>query len=332
MNKLLYFMLLLLVFSCTSNSGVERYQRSRGNVFNVSNDIKEIVIDNPLIGRVVRLNLIDDYLIVSDHTSYDTLIYLFNKNDFSYVVGTGYLGEGPNEITNMGNIVVDEVHHKIHVPDLGKMKILCYDLDSLLTNRSYLPEIKTNIGGAQFPDRYAYLDDTLCIARIITKIKGASFQQSLARWNMITGEMIPMKYAHPEVERKRAMFAVSTEKDLIVETYNHHDLMTICNMNGDLKYNIYGPYWDNRMSNSIHYYGKVVIYRDKIVVAYSGGDTMTAYEPTCFIVFDLDGNYIKTIETGHKIQDYCVDSQNNRIVMALVDEFQFAYLDLDGLL
>ena len=56
-----------------------------------------------------------------------------------------------------------------------------------------------------------------------------------------------MKYAHPEVERKRAMFAVSTEKDLIVETYNHHDLMTICNMNGDLKYNIYGPYWDNRM-------------------------------------------------------------------------------------
>ena len=33
-----------------------------------------------------------------------------------------------------------------------------------------------------------------------------------------------------------------------------------------------------------------------------------------------------------KIQDFCIDKDNHRIIMALVDEIQFAYLDLQQLI
>lgn len=51
-----------------------------------------------------------------------------------------------------------------------------------------------------------------------------------------------------------------------------------------------------------------------------------------FLAYDLDGNYIKTLNVGYNIIIFCYDSESNRIIMVLDDEIQFAYLDLDGLL
>lgn len=72
---------------------------------------------------------------------------------------------------------------------------------------------------------------------------------------------------------------------------------------------------------------------DKIVAAYSGGNNfLEEYNPTKYLVFDLDGNYLKTLDVGYKIVDFCFDKGNNRIIMSLSDEIQFAYLDLKKLL
>ena len=37
--------------------------------------------------------------------------------------------------------------------------------------------------------------------------------------------------------------------------------------------------------------------------------------PTQFLIFDLEGNYQQTIETGYQISDFCYDKDNDRIVM-----------------
>ena len=72
---------------------------------------------------------------------------------------------------------------------------------------------------------------------------------------------------------------------------------------------------------------------DDASVGYSGEDNMAdAYFPTVFMIFDLEGNYIKTLDVGYKIQDFCIYKDNHRIIMALVDEIQFAYLDLQQLI
>ena len=183
-----------------------------------------------------------------------------------------------------------------------------------------------------FPDRYRYINDSLSIGLIIKPVGNSDFAQSVAQWNMNTGEITPMKYEHPDIEKKRIGFAVSVENGIYVECYSNHDLMTICNLNGDLKYNIYGQDWNNQKTSKIHHYGKIEFCNNKILSSYSGGNNLSdEYFPTKFLVFDINGEYIQTLETEYRICDYCYDAENNRILMNLDDaEVQFAYLDLDG--
>ena len=84
----------------------------------------------------------------------------------------------------------------------------------------------------------------------------------------------------------------------------------------------------------IHYYGDGFFDNNNhLIVSFSGGDNNTdAYYPTCLLVFGLDGEYIKTLEVGCKINSMRYDNKTNRLYMSLNDEIQFAYLNLDGLI
>ena len=105
--------------------------------------------------------------------------------------------------------------------------------------------------------------------------------------------------------------------------------MTICNLDGDLICNIYGPDWTADSSDISHYWN-VNVCGDKIIASYSGGDHRTeAYYPTKFLVFNLNGDYLKTLETGYRIARFCYDEDNNRIIMCMDDDIQFGYLDLN---
>ena len=105
-NKLFYLLLIAACWGCNNNSGTEKHQGKRNNIVNVCEKVKEIKIseDKVLIGSSVNLYLIDNYLIIQDYRSYDKLIHLFDKNQFTYLTSIGIRGQGPNEITNMGFI------------------------------------------------------------------------------------------------------------------------------------------------------------------------------------------------------------------------------------
>jgi hypothetical protein len=267
----------------------------------------------------------------------DELIHIFDKNSFDHVISAIYRGQGPGEIANLGEIVIDEAHRRFYISDQGKQRIFSYALDSLLADPSYMPNLKMIMSRELFPSWYQYISDTLCIGVIIEPVGVGSFMPTVGRWNMNTGEIKLMKYEHPDIKLKRFLFAASIEHGIYVECYSHYNLMTICNFNGDLKYNIYGPDWKN---GSVRHYGRVSFCGDKIFALYSGGEpfyydangAMTSNQSTKFHVFDLTGDYIQTLETGYRITYSCYDKENNRIIMALDDDIQFAYLELDGLM
>jgi hypothetical protein len=322
-----------LMVGCGLSNEKEIYQSNRNEVVKVKSAIKEIVKDEVLIGSLVRMEMLNDYLLIKDAKSYDTLIHIFDKKTFKHIRGVGLHGPGPDEITNMGRIVPDDKNRIFHVSDLGKNKIFAYEMDSVVTNPNYKPTLLCTINDSQFPDDYVYISDTLAIARVIKILPNEPFQQTLAYWNMKTGSMTPMSYSHPEIERKRVRFNASQEKDVIVEAYSHHDLITVCDFEGNLKCNIYGPRWDNSTSNKMNYFETVHFYKDMIAIAYSGKDNFSKdYLPTCIMFFDLKGNYLKTLDVEYKFQDFCVDEDNDRLIFAFSDEIQFGYLDLKGLI
>lgn len=341
MNKLMALLLIAACWSCASTPGTEKFQEKRNNIVNVHDKVKEIKTGRVLIDRNAQLYSLGDYLIICDHRSYDKQVHLFDINYFGYRLGTAYKGQGPYEITNIGHIGIDEANNTFFVTDHGKQKVFAYQIDSLLANPDCPPETKLNFkenqssANYQFPSQYQYVNDTLSFCRLIKPTGNSGFNEVVAKWNMLTGEMHPMKYTHPEIEKRRVNMAASVKHGIYVECYSHHDLMTICTLDGELKYNIYGSKWNNEKSNKQCYYAGVAFCNDRIVATNScGRDNFSKddFYPTEFLVFDTNGNYIQTLETGYKISDFCFDKKNNRIIMSLDDDIQFAYLNLNGVM
>jgi hypothetical protein len=172
------------------------------------------------------------------------------------------------------------------------------------------------------------------MVQAIEPIGNSDFNEIVAKFNMNTGEITPMKYVHPELKKNVVALAVSLEDSIYVTCSQKYDVMTICKLNGDLKYNIYGPNWNGGQRDKLHHYSSVVFCNNKILASYSGRDWNTdEYIPTQIFVFTAAGDYIQTLETGYHIMNYCYDKANNRIIMNLIEaDIQFAYLDLDGLI
>ncbi|WP_080904334.1 6-bladed beta-propeller [Parabacteroides sp. Marseille-P3160] len=335
-NNLLCIVFFFIAWGCSHNTQTEKHQGKRDKVIHVREQVKTIRIneEDVMIGSVSRLYLIDNYLLISSKSIDNKLIHIFDRNNFKFITSICDFGQAPGEITNIGHIAINESNRSFYVSDHGKQRIFSYDLDSVLNNPSYLPQVKMVMNKSQFPSKYKYINDTLSIGLVIEPIGTGDYKQSIARWNMNTEKLEPMKYEHPDIKKKRVVFDVSEDYDIYVECYSYYDLMTICNLNGELKYTIYGPNWESNPIKRTYHYNKVSFCKDKILAIYSGKEDRHPddYYPTIFFVFDINGNYIKTIDVGYKISDYCYDEKNNRIILSVKDEIQFAYFSLDGII
>ncbi len=274
-------------------------------------------------------------MFITDYKTANEFVHIFDKNNFKYITSIAPRGQGPGEIARIGSIEEDKMNRKFYVSDFGKYKIFSYDLDSAITDPAYLPIEKMTMNDQLVIDEYAYISDTLSIGMTIQRLGDGKFNPIVAKINMETGKITPMSYTvHPDIQKKRVCFDISMEHGIYVETYIPHDLITICSLDGKLKYNVYGAEWSTE-THGIDYYGPVAFCNDRIVALYSGQKTFingkTNY-PTKFVVFDLDGNYLKTLETNYPIIRFCYDKDNDRLIMSIDDEMQFAYLDLGELL
>lgn len=330
----LYVVIVLICYGCTGQTGTEKHQGKRNNIVNVRHRIKEIIIDDDiLINGYATPYIMGNTMFIVDHKSHDYQIHIFDKGNYKYLASTALRGEGPDEITRIGAIGTDETNGLFYVTDHGKQKIFAYNLDSVLINPEYKHWVKMQVDQSRFPDKYKYINDTLCIGIAIEPLGYNDFKPTVAKWNMNTGDIRLMEYTHPEIEKKRICFGVSMEHGIYVEGYHYHDLMSICTLDGKLKYNIYGQRWSNAKSNAVLHYLKMDICKDKIVAAYSGEDnSLHGFYATCFLIFDLNGDYIQTLDTGYRIDHFCYDKDNNRILLSLDDEIQFAYLDMAGII
>ena len=337
----LFFCLFLIIFSsCKQSTDDTNFYDSNENVNEVKSFLHDITISDVDISEFGTPFILNQYLIISDYKSFDKLIHIFDKNTFRYLTSVGERGQGPSEITNMGAIVPDHERNTFYVIDHGKQAFLSFPMDSVLINPDYKPEKKVDMNPDEFPFKMQYVSDTLSYALFMRVLNPGDYIPVVAKWNMQTGKADFMPYAgHPDIEGKRVSFAVSTKYNLYAEAYWYHDLMTICSLDGELKYTLYGKKYDNTKSNQNAYFEDVFFCKDKIVVTYWGDTRLYqrnggehAHYPDKLLIFDLQGNYMKTLQIGFPIINICYDAEKNRFIMNLDDEIQFGYLDLDGLL
>lgn len=330
--KAIYILLVFLyLVGCVSNSHTEKYQRSRNEIVNVRDKIIEVPLENPLVSSSANFQIVGNYIVFVDGGVYDEIIHVFKKSPFQHLVSTGSIGQGPQDITFVGDLISDEKHGKFYLIDQGKRKLLSFDIDSLISNPDYNFTIKTNLL-YDCPVEVEYIDDNFSI------VLHADFNENTGGgylnagfWDITTNKFIK-SYENPLVKRRMYQLAASEEDSIYVTTSSRYDLMTICNLDGSLKYNIYGPDWDEEITNICHYNVEVCIGGSKIYALYEGEDYRAGLAPSKIIVFDLNGNYIKTLETEQRICDMCYDKEKHRLFFFTDSDIQFGYLDLEGII
>jgi len=322
--NILTCLLLLLVIGCKSNNGTktEKTQKHRDKIITVGDkiiDIKpEILFGNSL------LYIIDDILIVNEVAPKgEKGIHLFNKNTFKYITSTGIIGKGPGEIIIPGRIGVDHKNKILWVPDHGRKIMWKFSLDSILNNVMYKPTIKIELHSDLFIDRYGFLNDSIVLGKAVQPIGNSSFVMAMSKHNLNNNVIEKYGYEHPEAVGKKSnsQFVLSVENNFYVNCYGYCDLMTICDLDGNLKHNVYGTDGLINKGNKKSYYFGVDVMGKNIIASYIGdlgdifdGNRHIGNTPSKFIVFDMDGNYKETIETGNKFTFFCVDEENKRII------------------
>lgn len=328
MKLVLYLWVVLFCVACASKDKNEKWQSRRSNVVDVKDDVKEIDTEDVLIGAVAQPYICGKYLAVVDYGSVEKLVHIFDKHTFKHILSLADIGQGPTEVTVVGSIAWNEKEHDLYVTDNGQRKILRYNLDSLLSDSQYVPSVKLKFGNAAFPDDYYYINDTLSYGLFIQITSSSSFNQTSGKWNMTTGETKLIDYVHPADKKKRVAFAVSLQYNTLVECNRRYDLISLYNLDGALQCNVYGPNWDESGDRKEHF-KDAAICDDKIFVSYIGDDWAHNDGARVIHVFNIAGDYLKTLDVGRRINRMCCDEENKRIIMNLDSEYQFAYLDVE---
>lgn len=326
--------ILIIFFSDCQNSNKthrEKHQNRRDNIINVKDEIK--FVDTKILIGKPELYIVDSFLVINDYRPQeDKGIHLFNKNTFKYVTSTGVIGKGPGEITRPGFIGINQTNKTLWKVDHGKRVIWKFFLDSILNNKTYKPIEKVNMNESFFIEKFDFLNDSIVLGIAWDIIDNNSFKKVLAKRNLNTNKIEKYGYDHPktiENGRKKTYFGfdLSLENSSFVKCYSFLDLMTICDLKGDLICNVFGPGWGKNENNMKKYFYDVEMTKNYIIASYHGGDDWKADKdkgprvnlPTKFLIFDINGTYKKTIETGHEYTRFCVDEQNDRIIAYFAD-------------
>ena len=336
--KFLFVGILWMVIHSCSQPSTEKYQKSRDNIVNVKAKIVEIPMDSVLCNNMCAVYMHEDKFIITDSKSFDLQIHIFDKRDFTHLVSTAPHGQGPAEIANMGPVLFSD--SLFFVEDFGKFVFFKYNIDSLLHDPDFVPQVAYRLNGTEFPVRTCLLNDTIAYSIIMKPTGTYGFNQYTAKWNLQTGEFVPLTDLHPEIKTKRYKMAISLRYNLLVENYHRQNLLVIRNLDdGSLKYNIRGDEPSDGWQRHVEYFELLPqICKDKIVCGYKGESTdETPENPlaawgTKLILFTLDGDYIQTLETGYRINDFCYDEEMNRIIFSFNDDIQFGYLDMNGIM
>ncbi len=323
---------LVLLIGCAGHSGkvIDKKQSKRDNIVNIHDQITPVDLGDLYVGYGA-LEIIDDFLIFTNPKLLDGMVHLLDKTTFEYIGGGVQKGRGPGEVINMGRLFVDEPRRRFFLPDHSKLKIFEYDVDKFLEDPvRYLPEEKVEMSNEKLMSQCQFVNDTLCFGSIVESIGTNDFRILFGRWNMKTGEFSHEQREVKGTQKRRTSGCASIENNLIVEVFQREDLIQLSTIEGELQCNILGPAWAE--GREVLRFRDVKIYGDRIVAAYCGKEYTdpTAFFPEQLIIFDLKGNYLRTLDPGVCIMSYCIDEQNRRVLLSIDDEtMQMGYFDLD---
>lgn len=327
MHKIYLLLIIIALYGC-DRERTENFTLDPSLINDVSSDIVDLETIQLLTTPLVTIT--GKYLIFTDiKTNEPKGIHIYDKNTLKYLASTGIQGEGPGEITRYGEIAVTQKENEIWVPDLAKIKIYKYDIDSVIIDDTYLPGISKSFSYDFFLSRFKFITEDRAIGAGVEALSTNTFRTSLGSWNLNSGQVIKFGYEHPKLkgERTNAYFDYSYQDQIMALAHVNHDILSIFNSQGDILFNILGPNEFDNQNRKLEFFGPVHIGKNYIFTRYLGDkgvkldDDLSpkSVQASKFLMFDFEGKLIKIIETGHEIRYFAVDEDQKRIIAYYLD-------------
>lgn len=297
-------------------------------VTDVSELIKTLDTGNVLIGKSSNIYVFRDRLYIVDTRSTDKILYVYDTESGRYLGSALKPGPSPYEITEPGALGVNAVTGNALMFDYGQNRIVTFNVDSILSDSIHSIRTLRNLDMSGFPDSYIYVNDSTGYGRLIIPNGRNSYSQTLCRYDAVTGNIRKFNTSEAVGEDNRSSVAVSPDGKTIVEVCRTQDLIVVYDTEGNpvnvIKGSAYEPIADKTMS----YFTGAAVTGDHILAAYSGKKANEGFYGDRILVFDLDGNYVKTLKLGIEIRKMAYSLDTDNLYVSTPDSIQFGILPL----
>ncbi len=337
--KLTCFILLVTQLGCEEKDQTKRFKISEAERIDVSNEIIDFEIEQ--IIKRSHLTIQGDYLIVTDLSSLtDKGILLFNKNSLEYITRTGILGEGPGEISRYGLPGTSYIGNEFWMPDFSKLRLFNFKIDSIILDSNYKPSVSLPFNNENFLTQFEVISDSIAVGAALEVLDFNSARIKLGKYNLNTAETSFSGYEHPKLkdQKTRAFFDYSYDNKFMALSYAFHDLITVFDQNGQLKFNIMGEKEFDNENGKLGFFSQVNISQNFIIAAYRNKPRFRFDEnkmpisngSETLLLFNLDGDLVKVFDVGYEIDYFTVDESNKRILISFLDrEIPIGYFQFD---
>ncbi|NOU62030.1 hypothetical protein [Marinifilum caeruleilacunae] len=324
-RNLVIILVSFIVFACNNSNSkhTKTFKETENRTVSVKDKVTDI--ESELMFEYCSMLIYDSLLVVNELSPKgEKGIHFFNKNNLEYVSSSGFLGRGPGEISRLGEARCAFETKEIFVDDYGKMVRWKFPMDSVLNNKKFKPSRKLMLDNELFQIKYEFINDSISIGRSVKPTSTHSMDLVTTKQNIYTNKIEEYGYNFPEIRGRESYsdFALSVKNNVYVSCFNFVDLLTICDLNGNLRCNVFGSKWNAKEIKGIKFFMNVTIYKNYILASYIGGKgilkskdgDLDSISPSKLIVFDMEGNYIKTIDVGYEFSAFCVDEDNERFI------------------
>ena len=286
----------------------------------------------PEMHAATQIYIIGDTLILHDTKSTDRQFHAFDIRTNRLLGSFGKFGNGPGEIANFGGIFFDAGKRILYGSNLNQWQISGFQLDSALADTTYNAFVKTKLIGTDGPtsilrDPYFINDSLVICARLVPTEDWSKLRNSLGYMDLRSGK----SYAFNDIlgeKESRNTIAVYPKEDFIVAAAKTHDWMRFFDMEGNLKKSFYGPDFVEKRPKNMAFFHTVILTDSLIITGYTGQTVLPPRKYEDIIVFNHEGEYIKSLRVYGAIWGLAYHKGTNRLYVALDGEPQFSYIQL----
>ncbi|MCM1390746.1 MAG: hypothetical protein NC216_10455 [Bacteroides sp.] len=327
---ILSIFLYMVISSCQSgNHGVtEHHERKRDNIIDV---LHIISIDDklPEIHAVTSMYICGDTLLFRDAMSRGLVFTAYDIKRDSVIGQFGKFGNGPGEIANFGAVFYDPETQNLYGANANQGKIVGFHLPEAIPNPTYDAFEKCKMdfqnGNNAILSPYFINDTTVICCVYIPDKETRGIISRIGKLNL-RDSRVDIIDSTKAIAKSRCHIAVSPEKNVVLSVDNNHDLIKIFNTEGKPLSYIYGPDYEADPPRGKRFFSDLQISGNKMLATYSGEHTRNSDKN--IMIFDLDGNYLKTLRFPYSINSFVYHPGTDRLYLNTDGETQFGYINL----